>query len=50
VNDHRWAEAAQMGDRIISEYPNTKMADEVRSMIEVLRVRATQAAVLAQGA
>jgi hypothetical protein len=50
VNDHRWAEAAQVGDRIIAEYPNTKMADEVRSMIDVLRVRATQAAVLAQEA
>jgi hypothetical protein len=49
VNDHRWAEAAQFGDAIISEYPNTKMADEVRSMIDVLRVRATQAAVLSQG-
>ena len=48
VNDHRWAEAAQVGDQIIAEYPNTKMADEVRSMIDVLRVRATQAAVLAQ--
>lgn len=44
VNDHRWAEAAAVGDVIISEYPNTKMADEVRSMIEVLRVRASQAA------
>ncbi len=48
VNDHRWAEAAAVGDVIIDEYPNTKMADEVRSMIDVLRVRASQAAV-AQG-
>ena len=47
VNDHRWAEAAQVGDLIIGEYPNTKMADEVRTMIDVLRVRATQAAVMA---
>jgi hypothetical protein len=47
VNDHRWAEAAQVGDLIIAEYPNTKMADEVRSMIDVLRVKATQAAVAA---
>lgn len=50
VNDHRWAEAAQIGDQIIGEYPNTKMADEVRSMIDVLRVRATQAAVMAENA
>lgn len=47
VNDHRWSEAAQIGDGIIAEYPNTKMADEVRSMIDVIRVRATQAAVMA---
>jgi hypothetical protein len=49
VADHRWSEAAQLGDVIIGEYPNTKMADEVRSMIDVLRVRASQAAVMAQG-
>lgn len=49
VNDHRWSEAAQVGDLIIAEYPNTKMADEVRSMIDALRVRASQAAVMAQG-
>jgi hypothetical protein len=49
VADHRWSEAAQIGDLIMGEYPNTKMADEVRTMIDVLRVRASQAAVLAQG-
>lgn len=49
VNDHRWSEAAQVGDVIIAEYPNTKMADEVRTMIDALRVRASQAAVMAQG-
>jgi hypothetical protein len=48
VNEHRWSEAAQVGDVIVTEYPNTKMADEVRSMIDVLRVRASQAAVVAQ--
>lgn len=47
VSEHRWAEAAHVGDEIMSEYPNTKMADEVRSMIDVLRVRASQAAVMA---
>lgn len=45
VSEHRWAEAAQVGDHIIAEYPNTKMADEVRSMLEVLRSRAAQAPV-----
>lgn len=50
VNDHRWAEAARVGDTIIEQYPNTKMADEVRSLLDMLRVRATQAAVMAEGA
>lgn len=49
VNDRRWAEAAQIGQTIIDEFPNTKMADEVRSLIDVLRTRATQAAVAAAG-
>ena len=48
VNDQRWAEAARLGDTIISEFPNTQMAAEVRSMIDVLRTRATQAALAAQ--
>ena len=48
VNDHRWAEAARLGDTIVGEFPNTQMAVEVRSMIDVLRTRATQAALSAQ--
>jgi hypothetical protein len=47
VNDHRWAEAAHAGELIMAEFPNSKMADEVRSMIDVIRTRASQAAVLA---
>ncbi|MCP3906139.1 MAG: hypothetical protein GY715_21150 [Planctomycetes bacterium] len=42
VNDRRWGEAARIGEVIIGEFPNTKMADEVRSMIDVLRSRAAQ--------
>lgn len=48
VNDHRWAEAARLGETIISEFPNTQMAAEVRSMIDLLRTRATQAALSAE--
>ncbi len=44
VNDRRWAEAAKIGEEIVGEFPNSKMADEVRSMIDVLRTRATQVA------
>ena len=39
VNDHRWAEAVRIGETIIGEFPNTKMAVEVRSMIDLLRRR-----------
>lgn len=49
VGERQWAEAARLGDAIMTEFPNSKMADEVRSMIDVLRVRASQAAVLAEG-
>ena len=44
VNEHLWGEAAQLGEAIIAEFPNSQMATEVRSMIELLRSRATQAA------
>jgi hypothetical protein len=47
VNEHRWSEAAHLGEKIIGEYPNTQMAAEVRSLLEVLRSRAGQAAVTA---
>jgi hypothetical protein len=44
VNDHRWVDAARIGDSIIDEFPNSKMAEEVGGMIEVLRTRASQKA------
>jgi hypothetical protein len=45
VGEHRWAEAAHVGEQIIGDYPNTQMANEVRSLLEVLRSKAGQAAV-----
>jgi hypothetical protein len=48
VQERRWPDAARAGNAIIAEYPNTKMADEVRSMIDLIRTRASQAAVVAQ--
>jgi hypothetical protein len=45
VNEHRWSEATQLGETIIAEFPNTQMAAEVRSLLDVLRSRAGQAAV-----
>lgn len=34
------ARAAYVGDRIISEFPNTRMAAEVRSIIDGIRTKA----------
>lgn len=40
VHDRDWIAASHVGDQIIREFPNTRMADEVRSMIDLLRDRA----------
>ncbi len=42
VSEHRWAAAAEQGEAIIAEFPNSQMANEARPMIEVLRSRAAQ--------
>lgn len=42
VRDHRWKDAAGFGERIIAEFPNSRMAEEVRSMIGGVRDRAAQ--------
>jgi hypothetical protein len=42
VSEHQWAEAAEQGEAIIVEFPNSQMASEARPMIEVLRSRAGQ--------
>lgn len=40
VNDKAWDRAADVGQRIIEEFPNSRMATEVRSMIDQIRDRA----------
>jgi hypothetical protein len=40
VHDKEWLRAIRVGEQIISEFPNTRMADEVRSRLDVLRERA----------
>ncbi len=42
VSDHRWQEAIEFGEVIIKQFPNTKMAEEVNSMLETIRVRMTE--------
>jgi len=40
VHDHRWDVASQVGQQIIEEFPNTKMAQEVRHLLDGIRERA----------
>ena len=37
IQDKDWKQSVTVGEQIIREFPNTKMADEVRSMLDVLR-------------
>lgn len=43
VQDQDWTTAVQVGETIMDEFPNTRMAEEVRERIDVLRARASQA-------
>ncbi len=40
VTDGQWAEALAVGEEIIRDYPNTRMAQQVRDRIDSLRSRA----------
>lgn len=40
VRRHDWIAAVQLGEQIIEQFPNAKMAQEVREMIDGLRARA----------
>lgn len=40
VQDHEWAAAAGVGQQIIEEFPNTRMAAEVRELLPKLREKA----------
>ncbi len=40
VQDKEWVVAVNVGEQIIREFPNSKMADEVRGMLDLLRERA----------
>lgn len=41
VSDHRWDDAVTVGNQIIAEFPNTRMAQEVREMLPMLREKAS---------
>lgn len=40
VQDRRWRQAADLGTRIIAEFPNSRMAAEIREVIDGIRERA----------
>lgn len=40
VQDHLWGEAIIIGEKIVSEFPNTRMAQEVRELMPNLREKA----------
>jgi len=42
VQDRDWIMAAHVGEHIIREFPNTRMAEEIRGMIDPLRERASK--------
>ena len=42
VQDRQWASAAAIGRRIINEFPNTRMAAEVRGLMDGILSRANQ--------
>lgn len=44
VQDHRWAEAVDLGQQIIQQFPNSRMAGEVRQMMDTIRTRASSLA------
>lgn len=40
IEDSEWSEAVRVGERIMRDFPNTRMAEEVGEMIDSLRSRA----------
>ena len=44
VQDHRWHDALNVGDQIVRDFPNTRIAQEVREKMDVLRKRAAEPA------
>ncbi|MEO1512230.1 MAG: hypothetical protein AAFU70_09170, partial [Planctomycetota bacterium] len=50
VQDRDWSTASVLGARIIESFPNTRMADEVRQVIDEIRSRAATAGFAEGGA
>ena len=42
VTEKQWAKALDVGKKIIEEFPNTRIAQEVREKLDILEQRARQ--------
>ena len=42
VKQHNWRDSIRVGQAIIAEFPNSRMAQEVRDKLELLQTRATE--------
>ncbi len=42
VKDHKWADAIKVGESIIKEFPNSRMATEVKDKMDLLRQKAAE--------
>lgn len=40
VHDREWTRAVQVGEQILQEFPQSRMAEEVRGMLDIMRERA----------
>ncbi|MCA9300852.1 MAG: hypothetical protein KDA28_17400, partial [Phycisphaerales bacterium] len=40
VQDRQWRRASEVGQRIVEQFPNTRMADEIREVIDSIRAKA----------
>lgn len=49
IRDRSWGRASELADRIIADFPNTRMAEEVREMIDTIRERAGPSAATPSG-
>jgi len=45
VHDRQWGRASELGDQIIAQFPNSRMAEEVRALLDDIRTRAREVAV-----
>jgi hypothetical protein len=37
VSDHHWGEALDVGQQIITEFPNSRMSEEIRGKLDILK-------------